>query len=262
MILDEILKHSKKILENKKNNLSLEDLKNRIDNKIEDNLFEENLRKYDISFICEVKKASPSKGIICRDFDPVKIAKEYESAGASAISVLTEPKFFKGSDTYLSSVVEKVNLPVLRKDFIIDEYMIYESKLLGASAILLISSILNLNQLKNYIELSYNLNISPLVETHRLNDIKIAIDAGAKIIGINNRYLKDFTVDIKNTINLEKHIPKKMREKIILVSESGISTPEDVKILNDNNVDAVLIGESLMKSKDKKIAIENLKSLI
>ncbi|MDR2623548.1 MAG: indole-3-glycerol phosphate synthase TrpC [Methanobrevibacter sp.] len=267
MILDEILKSTKERLKNKKESVSLEDLKLRlvtknIHDKRVNNNFEKALKDDDLSFICEVKKASPSKGTICNDFNHVKIAEEYQNAGASAISILTEPKFFKGDDAYLSDVVSNVNLPILRKDFIIDEYMIYESKLLGASAILLIASILNVDQLKKYIELAYNLNIFPLVETHNSNEIEIAIESGARIVGINNRDLKDFTVDIKNTINLLKYVPKSIRDDIILVSESGITSPEDIKILKDNNVDSVLIGEALMKSEDKKIAIKNLKSLI
>ncbi|BBL62032.1 indole-3-glycerol phosphate synthase [Methanobrevibacter arboriphilus] len=283
MILDEILIATEERLENKKRNMSLEDLKNKLknksdnevnnklnnklnnnskSNKLEDNYFEKYLKEDNISFICEVKRASPSKGIICNEFDYIKIAKEYENAGAAAISVLTEPKFFKGNDTYLSDIVANVNIPVLRKDFIIDEYMIYESKLLDASALLLITSILEPKQLKKYIKLSYSLNIFPLVETHSLNEVEIAIDSGAKIIGINNRDLRDFTVDINNTLNLEKNIPKDIRNSITIVSESGIKTSEDIKTLNDNNIDSVLIGESLMRSKNKEFAIKELKSLI
>lgn len=283
MILDEILIATEERLENKKRNMSLEDLKNKLknksdnevnnklnnklnnnskSNKLEDNYFEKYLKEDNISFICEVKRASPSKGIICNEFDYIKIAKEYENAGAAAISVLTEPKFFKGNDKYLSDIVANVNIPVLRKDFIIDEYMIYESKLLDASALLLITSILEPKQLKKYIKLSYSLNIFPLVETHSLNEVEIAIDSGAKIIGINNRDLRDFTVDINNTLNLEKNIPKDIRNSITIVSESGIKTSEDIKTLNDNNIDSVLIGESLMRSKNKEFAIKKLKSLI
>jgi len=284
MILDKIIKSTEERIENKKNSLSFEDLKNKINNnnkinnkniindnnKNEMNLnedlnhssFEKALKNSGMSFICEVKRASPSKGMICHDFDPVKIAMEYELGGASAISVLTEPHFFKGSDTYLKNVVANVNLPVLRKDFIIDEYMIYEAKLLGAHAVLLITSILDTDELKEFIKLSYNLGISPLVETHTTYELEIAIDAGAKIIGVNNRNLKDFTVDINNTISLQKSIPEDIRKDIVFISESGIKTPEDVKILDENNIDAVLIGESLMRSDNKKLAIGNLKSLI
>ncbi|KZX11099.1 indole-3-glycerol phosphate synthase TrpC [Methanobrevibacter filiformis] len=275
MILDKLVKHTEERLKNKKINLPIESLKDKLNNKVDINntninntnskystSFEESLKNDGISFICEVKKASPSKGMICNDFDPVKIAKEYENAGAAAISVLTEPHFFKGNDNYLSSVVDNVSLPVLRKDFVIDEYMIYEAKLLGASAVLLITSILSYEQLKKFIALAYSLNICPLVETHTKEEIKIAIDAGAKVIGINNRNLKDFTVDVNNTINLQDYIPEDIRNDVIIVSESGITKPEDIKILSDNNINAVLIGEYLMKSNSKKIAIEKLKSLV
>ena len=276
MILDEIVNCTEKRVENKKKNLAIDDLisqinflcrnnendkKNHLKTKFffnEKNYFEENLKSNEMSFICEVKKASPSKGMICKDFEHIKIAKEYEKIGASAISVLTEPYFFKGNDDYLVDVVNSVNLPVLRKDFIIDEYMIYESKVLGASAILLITSILNKKDLKKFIELSYKLNLHPLVEVHTKEEIKIAIDAGARIIGVNNRNLKNFEVDINTSINLRKYVP----EDIVFVSESGIKSANDIKNLNDNNVDAVLIGESLMKSKDKKVAMDELKSLI
>jgi indole-3-glycerol phosphate synthase len=224
MILDKIVKCTEKRVENKKKEVAIEDLISQVNStgrnkgKHEKNSFKENLKSKGISFICEVKKASPSKGLICEDFNHIKIAKEYEKIGASAISVLTEPYFFKGSDEYLVDVVKNTNLPVLRKDFIIDEYMIYESKVLGASAILLITSILNKNDLKKYIELSYKLNIYPLVEVHTLEEVKIAIDSGAKIIGVNNRNLKNFEVDINTSINLRRHVTK----DIVFVSESGI----------------------------------------
>ncbi|MDR3292454.1 MAG: indole-3-glycerol phosphate synthase TrpC [Methanobrevibacter sp.] len=264
MILDRIVKSCEERVKNKKIHLSFEDLKNKVDNKMDyngDNSFEKSLKTKDLSFICEIKRASPSKGLICNDFNPIKIAKEYENAGASAISVLTEPQFFQGDDNYLLDVTNNVSLPVLRKDFVIDSYMIYEAKLLGASSILLITSILDNDELKKFIELSYKLDIHPLVETHNLNEIKIAINAGARIIGINNRNLKDFTVNIENSLNLVKHI-QKIRDDIIIISESGIKNCEDIKLLNDNNINGVLIGESLMKSDDKKLAIDNLKSLI
>lgn len=289
MILDKIVESTKDRLENKKNNFPFEDLKREVNSKISKsfhnnydhnnkNNFEEALKTNEISFICEVKKASPSKGVICEDFDPVKIAKDYENAGAATISVLTEPEFFKGNDKYLSEVVNAVNLPVLRKDFIIDEYMIYEAKLLGASAVLLIASILDKEDLKNFIDLAYKLEMCPLIEVHTKKELKIAINCGSRVIGVNNRDLKDFTVDIKNSLNLRKYLEEYLEkclkeysqknisqdhyDEIIFVSESGINTPEDIKVLNDNKVDAVLIGESLMKSDNKKLALDNLKSLI
>jgi len=267
MILDKIIESTKVRLENKKNNFSLEDLISEVNDKLtfndfNTNSFEESLKTNEISFICEVKKASPSKGVICNDFNPIKIAKDYENAGASAISVLTETEFFKGNDSYLTEIAKETNLPVLRKDFIIDAYMIYEAKLLGASAVLLITSILDKEDLENFIKLAYKLNLTPLVEVHSKKELKIAINAGANVIGVNNRNLKDFTVNINNTLSLEKNIPKNIRKNIIFISESGIKTPEDIKLLNDNNIDAVLIGETLMRNDDKKLAISNLKSLI
>ncbi|MCL2157012.1 MAG: indole-3-glycerol phosphate synthase TrpC [Methanobrevibacter sp.] len=283
MILDKIIECTEKRIENKKKEVAMDDListiyslhtdsvhtstenfannnlNNNLNRKFEEkNSFEENLKSNEISFISEVKRASPSKGLICKDFNHVKIAKEYEKIGSSAISVLTEPYFFKGSDDYLADIANNVDLPLLRKDFIIDEYMIYESKILGASAILLISSILNKKDLKKFIKLSYKLNMYPLVEVHTKREVKIAIDSGAKIIGVNNRNLKNFEVDIHTSINLRKYVP----EDIVFVSESGIKSAEDIKNLKNNNIDAVLIGESLMRSNDKKIAMDELRSLI
>ena len=214
------------------------------------------LKDPEISIIAEVKKASPSKGLIAEDFDYIQIAKEYEQAGASAISVLTEPYFFQGSNDFLRDISLNVSIPLLRKDFTIDEYMIYEAKLLGASAILLIVSILNYNQLKSYLDLAHDLGLSAIVETHDANEIKTAIDAGAEIIGVNNRNLADFTVDIENSIRLRRLVD----EDILFISESGIKTSEDVRRLKENNVDAVLIGETLMRSDDKKSMILELKN--
>ena len=181
---------------------------------------------------------------------------EYEEAGASAISVLTEPYFFKGSNNFLMEISENVSIPILRKDFTIDEYMIYEAKLLGASAVLLIVSILDDAQLKEYLDLSHDLGLSAIVETHDANEIKTALDAGAEIIGVNNRNLADFTVDIENSIRLRSLVG----DDVVFISESGIKTKEDVTRLKENNVDAVLIGETLMRSEDKKSMIFELKN--
>ena len=194
--------------------------------------------------------------MIAEDFDYIQIAKEYEQAGASAISVLTEPYFFQGSNDFLRDISLNVSIPLLRKDFTIDEYMIYEAKLLGASAILLIVSILDPIQLKSYLDLAHDLGLSAIVETHDANEIKTAIDAGAEIIGVNNRNLADFTVDIENSIRLRRLVD----EDILFISESGIKTSEDVRRLKENNVDAVLIGETLMRSDDKKSMILELKN--
>ena len=253
-MITEITEKTKERLEGK----SLEKIKEQVE-KLEitrDFSFEAALKDDSIAIISEVKRASPSKGLIAEDFDYLNIAKEYEEAGVSAISVLTEPYFFQGSDNILKEISENVKTPILRKDFTISSYMIYEAKLIGASAILLIVSILDDNQLKEYLELADELGLSSIVETHDEKEIERALNAGARIIGVNNRNLKDFTVDIHNSVNLRKNVP----EDIIFISESGIKTPEDVRILKENNVDGVLIGETLMRSDDKKTLIEALKN--
>ena len=258
IMLDEIVAKTEERLIEAKKNKSLEELKNEV-SALEitmDFPFREALRDDEIAIIAEVKKASPSKGLIAEDFDYIAIAKEYESAGASAISVLTEPYFFKGSDEFLKEISENVSVPLLRKDFVIDEYMIWEAKLLGASAVLLIVSILDIVQLKKYLDLAHDLGLSAIVETHDGNEIRTAMNVGAEIIGVNNRNLTDFTVDIDNSINLRRCVS----DNIIFISESGIKTKEDVTRLKENNVDAVLIGETLMKSDDKKSLILELKN--
>ncbi|HAN20385.1 MAG: indole-3-glycerol phosphate synthase [Clostridiales bacterium GWF2_36_10] len=220
--------------------------------------FEKALSTKDISFICEVKKASPSKGIISEDFPYLSIARDYELAGAEAISVLTEPYFFKGNEKYLREISKDVKIPVLRKDFTIDSYMIYEAKLLGASAVLLICAILNSLQLREYIEIAHSLGLSALVETHTEDEVEKGLKAGARIIGVNNRNLKTFDVDITTSIKLRSLVP----HDIIFISESGIKTPQDVDDLRKNGVDAVLIGETLMRSKNKKAMLDNLRGNI
>lgn len=217
--------------------------------------FERALESEDISFICEIKRASPSKGIISEDFPYFKIAKEYEAAGAAAISVLTEPFYFKGSDLYLRKLADFVRVPLLRKDFIVDSYMIYESKLLGASCILLICSILNEESLSEYIEIAHSLGLSALVEAHDEKEVKMALNAGARIIGVNNRDLKTFQVDISLSERLRKMIP---HDKIF-VSESGIKTREHVERLRKIQANAVLVGEALMLSRDKRDALLQLR---
>lgn len=253
-MLEKITKKTKERLKGK----SLDEIKKQVES-LEINKdfpFEKALKDKPIAIISEVKRASPSKGLIAEDFDYLAIAKDYESAGVSAISVLTEPHFFKGSNKILKEISESVKTPILRKDFTISPYMIYEAKLIGASAILLIVSILNDAELKQYLELADSLGLSAIVETHDEDEIKRALDAGARIIGVNNRNLKDFTVDINNSVNLRCKVPK----DIIFVSESGIKTPDDVKVLKQNSVDAVLIGETLMRSDDKKTLIGELKN--
>ena len=219
--------------------------------------FEKTLSGDGISFICECKKASPSKGLIATDFPYIDIAKDYERAGASAISVLTEPHWFLGSDLYLKEISENVSLPCLRKDFTVDEYMIYEAKLLGASAILLICSLLNPEQLKKYIRICDELSLSALTEAHDEEEIKMALAAGSRIIGVNNRNLRDFTIDFDNSIRLRKMVP----DDVIFIGESGVKDRDDILRLEDAGVNAVLIGETLMRAPDRKSMLDNLRGV-
>ena len=209
--------------------------------------FEAALRQQDFNFICEVKKASPSKGIIAEHFPYLDIAKEYEVAGAAAISVLTEPDFFKGDKKYLQEIASTVKIPVLRKDFIIDEYQIYQAKVWGASAILLICACLDVPILTKFRELADSLGLSSLVEAHDEQEVQMAIDCGARIIGVNNRNLKDFTVDVQNSVRLRNLV----QDDVIFVSESGLETPEDIQVLRDNNIGVALMGETFMRSPNK-----------
>ncbi|MDU5558946.1 MAG: bifunctional indole-3-glycerol-phosphate synthase TrpC/phosphoribosylanthranilate isomerase TrpF [Veillonella sp.] len=209
--------------------------------------FEAALRQQDFNFICEVKKASPSKGIIAEHFPYLEIAKEYEVAGAAAISVLTEPDFFKGDKKYLQEIASTIKIPVLRKDFIIDEYQIYQAKVWGASAILLICACLDVPTLTKFRELADSLGLSSLVEAHDEHEVQMAIDCGARIIGVNNRNLKDFTVDVQNSVRLRNLV----QDDVIFVSESGLETPEDIQVLRDNNIGVALMGETFMRSPNK-----------
>ena len=256
-MLDEIVEKTKERVEMAKSILPLEDIKKQVSLLEISNEFpfKKALSGEDISIIAEVKKASPSKGLIAEDFDYLAIAKEYEAAGASAISVLTEPYFFQGSDEYLEEIAKEVNIPVLRKDFVVDEYMIWQAKALGASAVLLIVSVLDIVQLKKYLDLAHDLGLSAIVEAHEGDEIMRALTVGAEFIGVNNRNLKDFTVDIENSISLRRCVS----EDVIFISESGIKTKEDIRRLKENNVDAVLIGETLMKCDDKKAMISEFK---
>lgn len=257
-ILEQLAAHAKQRVAEKMKNKSLEEIKKEACNMPRGDFeFEKALRKNDIAFICECKKASPSKGLIAESFDYLQIAKDYEKAGADCISVLTEPKWFLGSDDYLKEIANTINIPCIRKDFTVDEYMIYEAKLLGAKAILLICAILNQSQIRHYIDICDELGISALVEAHDEAEIKMAIKAGARIIGVNNRNLKDFSVDTANSKRLRQMIPG----DIIFVSESGISSNEDIKELRDAKVDAVLIGETLMKADDKTAKLKELRRI-
>lgn len=213
------------------------------------------LKKPGMNFICEVKKASPSKGIIAGDFPYLRIAMEYEAAGAAAISVLTEPHYFLGDIDYLREIAQRVGIPVLRKDFIVDESMIVEAKDAGASAVLLIAALLDDEKLKNYLQLAHAIGLSALVEAHDADEVKRAVASGAKIIGVNNRDLRDFSIDMNNSISLRKLVED---EDVVFVSESGIKTAEDIKRLADGNIHSVLIGETLMRSADKKAMLDEL----
>ena len=255
-ILDELAEYAKLRVENHKKKISLDEIKkSALSLPKGDFSFEKALRTDDIAFICECKKASPSKGVIAENFPYLQIAKDYETAGADCISVLTEPKWFLGSDEYLKEIANAVSIPCLRKDFTVDEYMIYQAKLLGASAVLLICSILSESQLKEYIAVCEMLGLSALVEVHDESEIQTALQAGAKIIGVNNRNLKDFSVDTQNSGNLRKLVPN----DIIFVSESGVKTSEDVQTLRNIGANAVLIGETLMRAENKSQKLAELR---
>ena len=213
------------------------------------------LKKDGLSFICECKKASPSKGLIEPDFRYLEIAREYEAAGADCISVLTEPKWFLGSDEYLKEIAKTVSIPCIRKDFTVNEYQIYQAKTLGAAAVLLICSILSEEQLGEYIKICDSLGISALVEIHDEKEAGMAVRAGARIIGVNNRNLKDFTVDTANSKKLRDLIP----DDIIFVSESGVKSTDDIRAIREIGADAVLIGETLMRADDKKAKLDELR---
>ncbi|MCL2865909.1 MAG: indole-3-glycerol phosphate synthase TrpC [Lachnospiraceae bacterium] len=256
-ILEKIALRTKERIEAQKREMPFAELKKRVCS-IETKQgfpFEKALRSEELAFICEVKKASPTKGIISENFPYLAIGKEYEMAGAAAISVLTEPYFFQGADVYLREIAEVVKIPLLRKDFVIDAYMIYEAKILGAAAVLFICSLLEKETLLCYIKIAHDLGLSALVEVHDEVEVQMAIDAGAKIIGVNHRNLKTFAVDIGLSERLRGLVPK----EIIFISESGIRNPKDVARLQAIEVDGVLIGESIMRSQDKKVEIQRLR---
>lgn len=219
--------------------------------------FEKALAKPGLSFICEVKRASPSKGLIAPEFPYLDVARAYEAAGADCISVLTEPKWFLGSDEYLKEIAATVSIPCLRKDFTVDEYMIYEAKCLGASAVLLICSILSQEEIAGFIALADTLGITSLVEAHDENEVRMALAAGARVIGVNNRNLRDFTVDTDNSRRLRDLVP----DDVLFVSESGVKNAQDVECVRALGADAVLVGETLMRDDDKKAKLAELKGL-
>ena len=258
-ILDELAGYAKIRVAREKQKISLEEIKESAFSMPKGNFaFEKALKKNDIAFICECKKASPSKGIIAENFPYLEIAKEYEKAGADCISVLTEPSRFLGKNEYLQEIANAVKIPCLRKDFTVDEYMIYQAKLLGASAVLLICSILDKSQIKEYISMCDTLGLSALVEVHDETEMQTALQSGARIIGVNNRNLKDFSVDTDNSRKLRELVPN----DVIFVSESGVKTPEDVQKLRDIGANAVLIGETLMRAENKRDMLAKLKGNI
>ncbi len=255
-ILDRLAEYARERTEQAKKKMPLEEIRQRALSLPKGSFaFEKALKTTDIAFICECKKASPSKGIIAPDFPYLQIAKEYEEAGAECISVLTEPKWFLGSDVYLREIAEAVSVPCLRKDFTVDQYMIFEAKLLGASAVLLICAILTEESIKEYIDICDELGLSALVETHNESEVQTALRAGARVIGVNNRDLRDFTVNTENSVELRKIIPS----DVLFISESGLRDAGDVEKLRAAGADAVLIGETLMRAADKKAKLEELR---
>lgn len=271
MILDDLVAAARKRMERDMKRAPLEYIKKRAESVRETELaqaekgavntenisfrFEKNLRQKEMQFICEVKKASPSKGLIAEHFPYVDIAKAYEAAGAAAISVLTETDYFLGDDRYLRQIYDAVQTPLLRKNFTVDAYQIYQAKTLGAGAVLLICAILDEKRIRSFIEICDSLGMSALVEAHDAEEVRMADSAGARVIGVNNRNLKDFTVDIGNSLRLRELVPG----DTLFVAESGISTPEDVRALREGGVNGVLIGESLMRAKDKKAMLDYLR---
>lgn len=258
-ILDQLADYARERVTEAKKKLSLYEIKQKALSMPKGNFaFENALKSPGISFICECKKASPSKGLISPDFPYLDIAGAYEAAGADCISILTEPKWFLGADEYLKEIASAVRIPCLRKDFTVDEYMIYEAKVLGASAVLLICSILTEEEIREYIYLCDELGLSALVEVHDEMEVSVAVKAGARIIGVNNRNLKDFSVNTDNSANLRRLIPK----DVLFVSESGVETAEDVAKLRAIGADAVLIGETLMRAVDKKAKLDELRGMV
>ncbi|MBR6873842.1 MAG: indole-3-glycerol phosphate synthase TrpC [Ruminococcus sp.] len=255
-ILDMLAQHARERVALAKKFISFDDVKQQALSLPKGDLpFEKALARDGLSYICECKKASPSKGLISEDFPYLDIARQYEEAGADCISVLTEPKWFLGSEQYLKEIAAEVSIPCLRKDFTVHEYMIYEAKLLGASAVLLICSILPADLIKQYIGICDELGLSALVEAHDEDEVKIAVSAGARIIGVNNRNLSDFTVDTGNSSRLRELIPK----GTLFVSESGVRDRSDTQRLEAIGADAVLVGEALMKAENIPAKLRELK---
>ena len=258
MILDKIVAHKKLEIDSQKRDVPLDEIKKNLSSVGAVRGFKQAISVRDkINLIAEIKKASPSKGIIRSDFDPEAIARIYESNGAAAISVLTDEKFFQGRLSFLADVRSVTSsVPLLRKDFIIDEYQIYQSRLAGADAILLIAAILNLSTLDRYLNIANEIGLDCLVEVHSGDELDMVLKTDAPIIGINNRDLRTFNTDIQTTAKLSEKVP----EDRVIVSESGIFSREDVKFLSKFNVNAVLVGESLMRSDDIGLKVRQLTS--
>lgn len=257
-ILDQLAEHARWRTAQAKQKIPLEELRRQALSRPKGTFaFEHALRTPDIAFICECKRASPSKGLIAPDFPYLQIADDYEKAGADGISVLTEPKWFLGSDAYLREIAGAVSIPCLRKDFTVDAYMIYEAKMLGASAVLLICSILRESQVREYMGICDELGLSALIEAHDEREITMALNAGARVIGVNNRNLKDFSVDTDNSRRCRALIPR----DVLFVSESGVNCAEDVRKLREIGADAVLIGETLMRASDKRAKLKELRGV-
>ena len=257
-VLDELAEEARRRVERSRKEVPIEELKRRCSEMSPRGFpFEDALRKDGMSFICEVKKASPSKGVIAENFPYLEIAEDYERAGASCISVLTEPSRFLGDIRYLAEIAEAVGIPVLRKDFVVDEYMVYEARCAGASAVLLICSILDESQLKSLIGLCDSLSLSALVEAHDEDEVRRALRCGARVLGVNNRDLRDFSVDHRNCLRLRPLVP----DDVLFVAESGIKSRQDIEDLEMNSVDAVLIGETLMRADDRCAKLRELRRL-
>lgn len=257
MILERIAHQTRIRVEYRKRNKPIEEMKEDAFACQKDDcfIFEDKLARSGINFICEVKKASPSKGIISPDYPYLQISRQYEQGGAAAISVVTEPDHFLGSDQHLTEISRSVSVPLLRKDFTVDEYQIYEAKVLGASAVLLICTLLPTEVLQKYLAVCDRLGLSALVEAHNEKEIESALAAGARIVGVNNRNLKDFTVDIDNSIKLRRLVP----DTVLFVAESGIKDIADINALRQARVNGILIGETLMLSSDRIAVLSSLR---
>ncbi len=256
MILDELAEYAKERVKKAKGKITLEEMKYKALQLPKGNhCFKHALSEEQISFICEVKKASPSKGVIADKFPYIEIARSYQEAGASCISCLTEPKWFKGSDEIFCEIRSQVSIPMLRKDFTVDEYQIYEAKVMGADAVLLICALLDTDRQREYLDICRGLGIDALVEAHDELEVEAAVAAGADIIGVNNRNLKNFTVDFSNAARLRRLIPP----EVLYVAESGVSSVEDVRELSKLGVNGVLMGEVLMRAEDKKTLLTQMR---